>query len=172
MSYTAGEVGGRIDSVLKQGVPSEIAKMPNLMKVGCIATVSQRAGSDRSTHSSWSGDLLCDDTGQAHNFGKQVTSCAVLPNGKAAVMSDGKGITVVMIPEMTVWKKFDKIGNGSGAHSAVSKDGRKLAVANGYEIEVFDSTTGGSIVSKMKAGETVWRLAFHPDGKHLGDRRK
>ena len=112
-------------------------------------------------------DLETQKESLAVDFGKQVTSCAVLPNGKAAVMSDGKGITVVMIPEMTVWKKFDKIGNGSGSHSAVSKDGRKLAVANGYEIEVFDSTTGGSIASKMKAGETVWTLAFHPDGKHL-----
>jgi len=112
-------------------------------------------------------DLETQKESLAVDFGKQVTSCAVLPNGKAAVMSDGKGITVVMIPEMTVWKKFDKIGKGYGSHSAVSKDGRKVAVANGHEIEVFASTTGGSIASKMKAGETVWTLAFHPDGKHL-----
>ena len=112
-------------------------------------------------------DLETQKESLAVDFGKQVTSCSILQNGKAAVMSDGAGITVVAIPEMTVWKKFDKIGNGYGSHSAVSKDGRKVAVANGYEIEVFDSTTGSSITSKMKAGETVWTLAFHPDGKHL-----
>ena len=112
-------------------------------------------------------DLETQKESLAVDFGKQVTSCSVLQNGKAAVMSDGAAITVVTIPEMTVWKKFDKVGRGSGTHSAVSQDGRKVAIANGYEIEVFDSTTGGSIASNMKAGELVWTLAFHPDGKHL-----
>ena len=68
---------------------------------------------------------------------------------------------------MTVWKNFGKVGDGYGSHSAVSQDGRKVAVANGYKIEVFDSTTGGRVASNMKAGETIWKLAFHPDGRHL-----
>lgn len=103
----------------------------------------------------------------AVDFKKNVSSCRILPNGKAAVMSDGAGITVLRIPEMTVWKKYDKVGNGYGSHSAVSVDGRKMAIANGYKIGVFDSTTGSSQGMEMDAGETIWTLAFHPDGKHL-----
>ena len=111
-------------------------------------------------------DLKSQKEALAVDFDRDVSSCRFLPNGKAAVISDGVGFTVLKIPEMTVWKKFDKVGNGRGRHSGVSEDGRKLAIANGSKIELFDSTTGGSLTT-LDAGETIWTLVFHPNGKHL-----
>ncbi len=111
-------------------------------------------------------DLKTQKESLAVEFERQVSSCQILPNGRAVVMSDGEGVTVLKIPEMETWKKFDKVGQGYGRNSAVSLDGRKLATANSAKIELYDSTTGDNL-STLDAGETVWTLAFHPDGKHL-----
>ena len=93
-------------------------------------------------------------------------ACRILPNAKAAIVGGRTGTKIFMIPEMTEWKNFDQANIRSSQATAVSLDGTRLAVSSGYKATLFN-TQNGSQLTELNAGETIWSLAFHPDGKHL-----
>ena len=65
--YTVGEVGGKIRTNLIKDLPDQVMQLPNLMHVSCVATAGTMTGARSSQHqSSWTGDLVCDDSGQVH----------------------------------------------------------------------------------------------------------
>jgi len=97
-------------------------------------------------------------------FDGNVTSCKVLPNGRAAVISDGKKVTVVEFIKMSIWKSNSAAP--SPGKSAISPNGEKLAVTNGSGVKIFDTKTGDEI-GAVDAREVVWTVAFSADGNHL-----
>lgn len=98
-------------------------------------------------------------------FERDVSACRILPNGKAALASDGIGLTIVQLPGLNTWRHFDKLSSYSRS-AALSLNGDRMAVANSSDLQLFD-TQSANAGGKMKTEGVVWTTVFHPDDQHL-----
>ena len=100
------------------------------------------------------------------DFEREIQSCRVIPNGKAAIVTDGKKVVVVKLDNVKIWKEFDDVVGTALGPAALSEDGRNLATRTTSGVNLVDTKTGIQF-GQFKTKNTIYGLLFLPDGDHL-----
>ena len=101
-------------------------------------------------------------------MGNRPASVLLRPDGKSILVADlSKVITEIPVDENGVLGAPKPFITEGGTSMALSKDGKKLAVAAFQQpVKIFDAATG-TLLTTVNGSEKIRSLAFSPDGENL-----
>jgi WD40 repeat protein len=100
-----------------------------------------------------------------------IPSMAISPDRQRVVTGGGNSDPIAVVWNARTGEVIRGLGKQS-AESAIeniafSADGRKLAIASGEIVRVWNSDSGEALFDLQGHTKTVWRVAFTPDGRKI-----
>lgn len=97
-------------------------------------------------------------------FEGSVKDCFMTKSGKQGLASDGGSLILFDLVKGEAIQSMELVSHAAHA-VAISPDGRKVAVSNGYAIHVWDTKSGNGFL--LQDQEISWTLRFSPDGRKI-----
>ncbi|MEM8669075.1 MAG: SHD1 domain-containing protein [Planctomycetota bacterium] len=100
-------------------------------------------------------------------FDGKIKATCISPSGDQLMATDGKTLKAYSVKQGKVIASM-QVGrsHASGQAAAFSPDGSKVAVGDGYKIEVWDLANNRKL-GVLEGKEINWSMCFAPDNRHL-----
>jgi len=101
-------------------------------------------------------------------FEGAIKACHISRNGRTGMATDGSTLLEFDLTGKQEIKRQRQLNRSwaAGQSAAFSPDGTQVAAGDGYDIRVWNLSTGKE-QPKLEAGEIQWSMAFTPDGTRL-----
>lgn len=102
---------------------------------------------------------------QIPGFKRPIVACHLSENGREAIATDGVTLVRYDLSAKQVAGTL-KLANGAAQGAAISPDGTRVVLADGYTLRMWNVATGAEL-PKFQDRETLWTVAFSSDGERL-----